>query len=456
MCSARIDLRALLISLVLAAGILRGWPAIAYPWVYYFERPDMPYVHCAIADSEGNILAATGDWNNTRGGPPGYYWREYWSRGIFLINEDRIEPVSCPENTYVWDCASDDRGTTWVLYGLAEDYLVEMIQATGAPLDGSLGASRECRSAPDRDPSGADSGLALGYIRESALVESPGLIDKVPPDVRSMCSDPRGRIFLIGCQWRDNVPFTFHITWGNLGDPASLKIFTLSDVVPGAHSPGYPAYKPDFGPDGIMYLLLDWYLENPKRYGVLCLNPDNGDWQILDAETSPFLDSKIEYFHVDERNIRWFGTEDGLVLFDGQSWSRLTTDDGGLPHNIVRQIEYDPTDDVYYVVSSDRPEDYYIKPSWTGAFTIFSTSGELLGEPLRVSSSVPELHLGSADIWYLLPRWQDGIIYAYDHEAIARYRLSDWVDTTSPFVGYIGPTSDGRTFYFVSTCVMVW
>ncbi len=164
----------------------------------------------------------------------------------------------------------------------------------------------------------------------------------------------------------------------------------------------------------------------------------------------------LEYFHVDERNKRWFGTEDGPVLFDGGNWMRFMIENSSLPHNLVREISHDEIDDVYYVISSCKDEDYYGDPEHAYAFSTFSSTGERLGEPLY-HRSMAELHQGAGDIRYLMPRWQDGISYVYDHIDIRQYGIGDWIDSEySLGQFYIGPTATGQTFLATDRFIMIW
>ncbi|MBN2207920.1 MAG: hypothetical protein JW759_01290 [Candidatus Coatesbacteria bacterium] len=436
---------------IIATNTLSPPRAGAYPWIHYFEWPLMSRICSAFADAEGSVIVSNGDW---RMGPgwPGYTEYTYCTDGILRINEDRIESISCPDDIFVFDYATDSTGRIWVLLATGIDYQKEMILSSNSTETGSDIGYRW--GTYPTHPRLQDH--RLGYIDGMRLVECPEPTAAIRGELAFMRSDASGRIFVASWDWHDNVLYSFYITWGNPQDVASLKRFRLSGVVPDARSPGYPAYYPEFGPDGIMYLLFYWWLEDSKRYGVLCLNPDTEEWQILSAETSPLLDSKIEYFHVDERNRRWFGTEDGLVLFDGENWARFTTDNSGLPHDLARKIAYDAIDDVHYVISSCKAEDYYEDPEHSYAFSIFSSTGEPLGQSLY-HSSIAELHQGAGDVWYLLLRWQDGIFYVYDHTSTREYGIRAWIDSEH-LIGahYIGPTATGRTFLADDGVIMIW
>ena len=100
------------LSILFSIGASLGW---AYPWVHYFKGPEMPRIHRAFADAHANVIVSTGQWL-TRSYYPSYWVEEYWSEGIFRINCAEIEPISCPDDTYVLDGAVDSQGTTWLLF----------------------------------------------------------------------------------------------------------------------------------------------------------------------------------------------------------------------------------------------------------------------------------------------------------------------------------------------------
>jgi len=452
MASARTDLVVLSLLLIIATNSLIAPPADAYPWIHYFESGVMSRICSAFADGLGSIIVSTGEW---RGGPgwPGYIKYTYYTDGVLRVTGHRIESISCPEDIFVFDCATDAMGTTWILLSTAEDYYQETV-SPGLLGHTESGYGYRWGTYP------TDSRMhdhRFGYIDGTGLVECPEVTAAIPDQPAIMRSDPSGRIFIISWEWRHNVPLSLYITWGDPQDVPSLNTLALSDFITNPHLPGYPDFYPQFAPDGLVYLHHYYYFEGVRYTGVVCLDPDTEEWQVFSGETNPLLDSKIEYFHVDERNMRWFGTEDGLVLFDGENWARFTTHNSDLPHDRVRKIAYDAIDDVYYVISSCRDEDYYEDPEHRYAFSLFASTGDPLGEPLY-QSTIPRLHRGADDVWYLLARSDDDLFHVYDHTTIRDFRLCDWLDISerSAWDHYIGPTARDRTFLASSRYVMIW
>jgi len=450
-----------LIVFTLGIIVAHACPADAYPWVHYFKRPDMPYIHCTFADEEGNVLVATGDWLNTRAGyPPGSWWQEYWSQGIFLINEDSIEPISCPKNLYVNDFAVDAGGRVWAMVRTGQDYFVD-------PNKRHSGFDRRFASGFQRPRSASSSGSRmvvdgrLGYFVGNAFVDYTGLIDEIPYWATTLTSDAQGRLFLMSGVRSDEYHFyECAISWWDAEEPIEIHTFDFSDILPDAEVVGIPTnlmgQYPVFGPDGLVYIPTVYSLDEESRTcGVLCLNPETEEWQLFCGGENPLLDSKLEYFYVDQMNRRWFCTEDGLVLFDGENWARLTTDNSDLPYDRIKLVVYDEIDEVYYVGSA--AEDWWQHPDDYVAFSIFSPTGESMCEPLYMQGG-PKLHRGAGGIWYLMPGWDDDLVYVYDHIAIREFRLRDWTNIPeySAWDHYIAPTATRRTYFANNYCVMIW
>ncbi len=457
MVCARTEHRITLIVLIVAASILNAWPGDAYPWVHYFKRPEMPRIRCAFADPEGNVLVGTGDWDNTRAGPSGYYWREFWSEGIFLINEDRIQAISCPEDMITVDLAADRRGKTWALIATGQDYLVEK-----SLLD--LGSNARCTSlqsrriARSRSSGAVDSRLA--YLVGTTLVEYTGLIDAIPYHSRSMTSDAQGRLFVLSGEQVGWYFYQYAISWWDAEEPIEIHTLDFSNILPDAEMVGVctdlMGEYPVFGPDGLVYIAAEYSLDEESRTcGVLCLNLDTEEWLLFSGGENPLLDSKLEYFYVDQMNRRWFCTEDGLVLFDGENWVRFTTDNSDLSYDRIKLVVYDEIDEVYYVGSA--AEDWQQDPDHYVALSVFAPNGRQIGEPFYLPRG-PILRRGANGIHYLLPGWDDDLVYAYDHDRISEFSLRDWMDIPeySAWDLYIFPTSVGDTFFVTNYSVMIW
>jgi len=430
-----------------------------YPWVHYFERPDMPDIHCAFADKEGNVIVSTGDWNDTYYNWPYIVYR-YWSEGLYRINCEAIERIECPANTFVLDSGVDSQGTTWLLIADGVDGYVDA---------GGLAHSVDAESL---DSTVGYRGVGL-YLRNyrfarlegATVIEDEELTEAVPTKPVAMCSDRWGRVYVFSWRWSESKDIgdrNSFVSWWAGGHPIDVHVCEISNMFPGANMDCYAGRYPEVGPDGLAYFRVGnaWDYVASTEYAVLCLDPEAERWELYDEQDSPLLGCAIRYFRVDPMNIKWFGTEDGLVRFDGESWTRFAQDNTDLPHDLVRQIEYDDVDHVYYVVTQTEPNVYQT------AFSVLSPGGRLVGGPLRSPErgypwSLPKVYKDARGIWWLLLPYNYRAttpydVYAYDHRQVFRWDTGIWFNRPDAYIGSIGSDALGRTFCAGPTCVMIW
>ena len=453
----RLDMAILvLLSAVFALTSCTVAQAGDYPWVHYFKPPDMRQVHCAFADAEGNVIAATGDWNYSTynwGTGDTTYW--YLSDGIFQIREGDIEAVQCPASTFVLDCATDSAGRTWVLFAEGHDYRQHVWDPwRSAALRGPCAAS-DVGYRHFRWPTGMWSYLTdyrLATIEEGGLREQRELLDRVPAEPVVMAADPQGRIYVMSCEDCDDRIADFFISWWSGHDSSCIRTICLWDLIPDSWAADYPK----FGPDDLVYFLIRIAAGDANsRFAVLCLDPETEEYEIWRASDYAFLDSEVYCFYVDQFNVKWFGTDDGLVRFDGETWMRFASENSPLPYDRIKQIQYDEIDYVYYIVSA--AEDWREHPDDYVALSVFSPTGRAIYEPSYMPGG-PLLRRGSGNIWYLMPGWDDDLVYVYDHVRLSEFSLRDWVDVPeySAWDFAISPTTLGQTFFANDYCVMIW
>ncbi len=453
----RIKQKTTLLLLILTASVCHTQLIEAYPWIHYFQRPEMPRIHCAFADPEGNVIVATGDWDNTRAGYPGTYWHEYWSEGIFLINEDCIETIRGPANLYVNDFAVGAGGRVWAMVRTGQDYMVETA---------ALDRAAEAQCGPESvfsQRGGSSSGSIvvdgrLAYLVDGALVEYPGLIDEIPYWATTLTSDAQGRLFLMSGVRPDEYHFyECALSWWDGEEPIEIHTFDFSDIIPDAEMVGqYPV----FGPDGLVYIPTLYSLDEESRTcAILSLNLETEEWQLFTGAENPLLDSKLRYFYVDQMNRRWFGTEDGLVLFDGENWARFTTINSNIPYDRVIEIDFDNLSDCYYVLC--REAGATGPGGWPRrALTILHSNGQFCDPPfhfdgLWVSSPGDHVFRDCRDVWWFQHIAESSIVYSYDHQQVMTWDTRDWIED-SLGGDYIGSTANGRNFSVESKWIMIW
>jgi ligand-binding sensor domain-containing protein len=65
-------------------------------------------------------------------------------------------------------------------------------------------------------------------------------------------------------------------------------------------------------------------------------------WVNYTKENSGLADNQVRAICVENNNVKWFGTRNGLTRFDGKTWTTYTTGDS-LAHNSVNSIAYEET-----------------------------------------------------------------------------------------------------------------
>lgn len=426
-----------------------------YPWIYYFARPEMPRIHASFATATGRILISTGDWSNIRDNP-GVRIYEYWSEGQYCANNEVIEQIDAPDNTYVIDGAVGGNDSTWLLIGEgADSYQYTMTK-------GGLGSSRGKSMESDigyrgwRFPSRGNKVThpRIACLENGAITIRADIADAIPETPFMMLADGFSRVFVISSKMDENRVIQEFISWWVPGISDEVFNAAMSMFLP--LRSGIRDY-PCFGPDGTMYMIVTYVTNESSsevEYVVVSFNPDTMEWHVFDEKESQFIDCEIAHIFIDPMNIMWIGTEDGLVRFDGENWSRFTTENSDLPLDVVVDMAYDQQDDMYYVIC----QEVWDYGDYDAAFCAFSSSGELRGGPVYFpppAYSYPKelIFRDSRGIWWLNVR-NTGTVYSYDHQGIVQWSVDDWIESSS--VGHIGGTSSGQTYAVGGTWLMIW
>ncbi|HUT03018.1 MAG TPA: hypothetical protein VM163_03920 [bacterium] len=436
-----------------------------YPWVHYFDTPscaDHPSIHFAFPDGEGNVIVSTGDWVPDYWPNEKYY--DYRPGALYRVNEGVKQTIDAPENTYVLDAAVDGQGRTWIISAEASSYHVYYrnglcVEDKGYPLPQSFGYGRyRFPESPLAEAYGGLDKPALGTLRAGRFVRLPEVTEAIPGTPRGICVDAQGHVFLMTSEW-DPWEFTaYFVSWWGAEGPESLRTLDLWQIIPNSWLRDYP----QFAPDGVAYLLIVYNAGGPGAgydYALLRLDPKTGEYCVYRNTDYAYLDSEVRCFYIDPMGIIWLGTEDGLVRFDGQTLSRWTTENSGLPYNAVRQIVYDEIDDVYYVISEKD-----IGWDTSMLFSMLSPVGDAIGAPFILPTVANRLFQFSKvfrdgrGVFWLCP-YEASRAYSYDHERVMQWYAADWMELVSN-VHYVGSTASGRTFCvaggYGASCVMIW
>jgi len=427
-----------------------------YPWLYSFENPSL---HFVFPDAEGNVIVSTGEWVRDYYYPWGEAY-DYVEGGLYRIREGEKDNIEAPENTYVRDAAVDGQGRAWIMFAEATSYVyypdVLCPQNRGGSVLGDLGYG--FARFPYFVSAESDGGLGerrFGTIEEGRLLVHPELGDAIPASAEGMCCDPEGRVFVMSQQWDSRARTGYFISWWQPGADQSVDVMDLWGAIPDAWLGGYPR----FGPDGLAYFLVEYHRgDSDSEYAcaILALNPRTEEYELFDGTECLLLNCEPvrHSFYIDPFNTKWFGTEDGLIRFDGEACMRFTTQNSHLPYNRVRQMAYDEVDDVYYVISET-------KVAWDtfAMFSTFSSTGQAIGEPFSMPSAgspwwTDEISRDAQGGVWLNP-YNSDVVFYYDHEGVKRWTVADWLGEDA-HVLYVSSTASGRTFCVGGGRVMVW
>lgn len=72
--------------------------------------------------------------------------------------------------------------------------------------------------------------------------------------------------------------------------------------------------------------------------GLTKMDRYTGEMTYYNSANSGLPGNSIGAIAIDETNIKWIGTRDGLARFDGTDWTVYNTGNSGLPHNSVQAI----------------------------------------------------------------------------------------------------------------------
>jgi len=86
--------------------------------------------------------------------------------------------------------------------------------------------------------------------------------------------------------------------------------------------------------------------------GLIQLNKTTGAKTYYDKTNSPLPDNCVRAIAIDVLGTKWIGTDQGLVKYDGISWSVYTTTNSPLPTSSVRHLSCDASNNVWISTGS--------------------------------------------------------------------------------------------------------
>ncbi len=64
----------------------------------------------------------------------------------------------------------------------------------------------------------------------------------------------------------------------------------------------------------------------------------NDIWKVYNSASTNLPDNKITALIIDKNNNKWIGSQEGLILFDGNNWKVFTTKNSNLPSDKILSI----------------------------------------------------------------------------------------------------------------------
>lgn len=148
-----------------------------------------------------------------------------------------------------------------------------------------------------------------------------------------------------------------------------------------------------------------------KFGGLVQLSDDQ--WVIYNIDNSPMPANDVNSIVIDQNNNKWICTNNGVAIFDGNTWRHLFRGNSGLPMNSVRTVAFDGEEVVWFglfgggLVRHDHSE-----------WTTFNTSNSPLPDDYIWSLTVDHQHnLWIGTFYGFLLRFDGRCWFRYDVSA---------------------------------------
>ena len=71
------------------------------------------------------------------------------------------------------------------------------------------------------------------------------------------------------------------------------------------------------------------------------LFPQSENWKIYNSLNSPLPNNKVVQTIIDNNNVMYFASHEGLIVFDGLTWKKFNKENSILPSNKILCLEVD-------------------------------------------------------------------------------------------------------------------
>ena len=135
-----------------------------------------------------------------------------------------------------------------------------------------------------------------------------------------------------------------------------------------------------------------WICQGGNGGGILCIDGDN--WKRYDPDVinqyGSISYSSVNSLYIDDRNFKWFSTDKGIILFDGEKWYSID----GIQNENLNEIAMMPDESAIYCASPN----YLIKG--TGSILKLNNPAEYFNAKINsgkeiswLSFNIPEINI---------------------------------------------------------------
>lgn len=201
----------------------------------------------------------------------------------------------------------------------------------------------------------------------------------------------------------------------------SGSLYSIDSQGAQAHDLNDPPYNvhniSDLGIDATGRLLVGYTTWDSVPYLLRWLP---GSWELLDP--NPYVSGLSWAYAImeDAQGTIWFGTNNGMAVFDGTTWSGFDCSNSPLPSNSVSSLAMGPQDNLWLTIQ-DIAQEYYALGKKAGDDWLFwdGTEHPLAGSPGR-------LVCGTDDkVWFMDQSGSSCCVVSFDGTTWQRYSQSE-------------------------------
>ncbi len=113
------------------------------------------------------------------------------------------------------------------------------------------------------------------------------------------------------------------------------------------------------------------------------------DWKVYNTSNSGLPDNQINAIHIDNQNVKWVGTSNGLAKFDISGWKLFNKANTPLPSDYITGIASDGENSIW--IGTDSGIAHLINGSWE----VFTQANSSI-----VSNSISQVKYSGGAVWF--------------------------------------------------------